>query len=261
MSKKVKNENWIKDNSGKWYCYDNGQPIKGEWVEDEEGRWYYLDAKDGAMRTGWFQTRFNNHWFYAYKESVPSQGVYQGMIAIDCTIEIDGKSYSFDKDGHWIENASLVSDECINFIKAWEGFYPNKYVDCVGVLTQGYGLTGDEIKDLPDTITEKQASDILKDLVNNKYAKVIKQDLDSKGITLKQNEFDALVSFTYNCGTSALLGSTLYKNICAGVRDVNTIKSNFQAWSNGGGKRLEGLYRRRTKEANMFNNADYTGNV
>lgn len=260
MSKIVNNSDW-KEIDDKWYCYDNGQPIKGEWVEDSESRWYYLDAKDGAMQTGWFQTRFNNHWFYAYKESIPSKGIYTGMIVQDKTIEIDGKSYSFDKDGHWIENASLVSDECINFIKSWEGFYPNKYVDCVGVLTQGYGLTGDEIKDLPDTITEKQASDILKDLVNNKYAKVIKHDLDSKGITLKQNEFDALVSFAYNCGTQGLLGSTLYKNVCEGIRDYDTILSNFTAWSNGGGRRIEGLYRRRVKEAAMFLKADYTGNV
>jgi len=37
--------------------------------------------------------------------------------------------------------------------------------------------------------------------------------------------------------------------------------ANFQAWSNGGGRRIEGLYRRRTKEAAMFLNSDYTGNV
>ncbi len=58
-----------------------------------------------------------------------------------------------------------------------------------------------------------------------------------------------------------ILGSTLYKNVCAGIRDKNTITSNFQAWSNCGGKRIEGLYRRRTKEAAMFLNGDYTGNV
>lgn len=40
----------------------------------------------------------------------------------------------------------------------------------------------------------------------------------------------------------------------------DTITANFQAWSNGGGQRIEGLYRR-TKESAMFLNADYTGNV
>ncbi|GAA0077627.1 hypothetical protein UT300005_20050 [Clostridium sp. CTA-5] len=119
----------------------------------------------------------------------------------------------------------------------------------------GYGITGDEIKGL-SSVTENQASEILKNLVNNKYAKVIKKDLDSKGVNLTQNQFGALVSFAYNCGTAGLLGATLYKNVIAGVRDTNTIISNFQAWSNGGGRRIEGLYRRRTKEAAMFLNVD-----
>ena len=64
----------------------------------------------------------------------------------------------------------------------------------------------------------------------------------------------------YNIGESGLLGSTLFKNICNGVTDKDTICSNFLAWSNGGGHRIEGLYRRRCKEANMFLYGDYTGN-
>ena len=222
--------------------------------------WKEIDGKDGHLCTGWFQTRFNNYWFYAYKESNISLGIYTGMIVQDKTIDIDGKSYSFDKEGHWIEKTSIVSDKCIDFIKSWEGFYAEPYIDCVGVKTCGYGMIGKEIEGITH-LTEKQASDMLKDLVNNKYANTIQKDLSSKGITLKQNEFDALVSFAYNCGVQGLLGSTLYKNVCNGVRDYDTILSNFTAWSNGGGHRIEGLYRRRVKEAAMFLKADYTGNV
>jgi len=94
-----------------------------------------------------------------------------------------------------------------------------------------------------------------------KYAPVVKADLDLRSVTLAQNEFDALVSMAYNIGTGGLLGSTLYKNVVAGVKDSATITANFQAWSNGGGQRIEGLYRRRTKEVAMFLNGDYTGNV
>ncbi len=123
----------------------------------------------------------------------------------------------------------------------------------------GYGMTGEEIEGI-ENVTEEQATNMLRDWIESKYSPLIKQDLDSKGIELKQNEFDALVSMAYNVGTAGLLGSTLYKNVVAGVRDTNTITANFQLWSNAGGKRLEGLYRRRTKEAAMFLNADYTGN-
>jgi lysozyme len=234
----------------------DGKPVKG-WYEDNN-TWYYLND-EGIMQTGWIRDT-DEKWYYLE----PLSNGNMGAMYCDGTYIIDGKSYSFDSSGAWIENDVLVSDALINFIKSWEGFPKEgrKYYDEVGVLTQGYGMTGDEIKKLPDQITEEQATSMLKDLIDNKYAPVIKADLDSRGIVLNQNEFDALVSFAYNCGIDGLINqSTLYKNVIAGVRNSATITSNFQAWSNGGGRRIEGLYRRRTKEAKMFLNADYTGNV
>ncbi|NFI55531.1 cell wall-binding protein [Clostridium botulinum] len=243
---------WYQDGDNWYYLNDEGIMQIG-WVTDKDGRWYYLD-ESGAMKTGWLKDK--DKWYYLENNSTG----YKGQMYGNCTAIIDGKSYKFDSTGAWIEN-SLVSSKGIEFIKSWEGFYPNKYYDCVGVLTQGYGLTGKEIENLPAVLTEEKATELLKEWINKKYAPVIKKDLESKNANLKQHEFDALVSFAYNCGTVGLLGSTLYKNIVAGIRDQNTITSNFQAWSNGGGKRIEGLYRRRTKEAAMFLNADYTGNV
>ena len=224
------------------------------WFKDSDSNWYYLNS-NGQMQTGWYQDT-DGKWYYL--NEVHSDTYDVGVMVHDCTLDINGKTYSFDKKGVWKD--SYVSDECIDFIKSWEGYYSKPYYDCVGVKTLGYGMTGEEIEGI-DYVTEEQATEMLKEWINKKYAPVIKSDLDSKGITLKQNEFDALVSFAYNCGTAGLLGSTLYKNICAGIRDSNTIISNFQAWSNGGGHRIEGLYRRRTKEAAMFLNSDYTGNV
>ncbi|NFO03104.1 cell wall-binding protein [Clostridium botulinum] len=241
---------WYEDN-GTWYYLNDEGIMQTGWIKDKDGLWYYMD-ENGVMQIGWIKLK--GVWYYLEEDS----NGYKGKCYIDCTATINGKQYTFDKDGHMLEN-TLVSDKCINFIKSWEGFFSKPYYDVVGVLTLGYGMTGDEIKGL-SSVTESQATEMLKDLVNNKYAKAIKDDLDSKKITLKQNEFDALVSFAYNCGTGGLLGSTLYKNVCAGIRDTNTITSNFQAWSNGGGKRIEGLYRRRTKEAAMFLDGDYTGN-
>ncbi len=245
---------WYEDN-GTWYYLNDEGIMQTGWIKDKDGRWYYLD-ESGAMKTGWLKDK--NKWYYLETNSTG----YKGQMYGNCITTIDGKPYRFDSTGAWIEN-SLVSSKCIDFIKSWEGFIKEgkKYYDCVGVLTQGYGLTGDEIKNLPEQISESEAAALLKKVVNNKYAKAIKDDLDSKGICLKQHEFDALVSFAYNCGTAGLLGSTLYKNVIAGIRNKDTITSNFQAWSNGGGKRIEGLYRRRTKEAAMFLNGDYTGNV
>ncbi|MBN1062709.1 cell wall-binding protein [Clostridium botulinum] len=242
---------WYEE-SGNWYYLNDEGVMQTGWVKDKDELWYYMNS-NGVMQTGWIELK--GVWYYLEESSTG----YKGKCYIDCTATINGKQYTFDKDGHMLEN-SLVSEACINFIKSWEGFFAKPYYDMVGVLTLGYGMTGDEIKGL-SSITESKASDMLKDLINNKYAQIIKKSLDDKNISLKQNEFDALVSFAYNCGTAGLLGSTLYKNIVAGIRDKNTIISNFQAWSNGGGKRIEGLYRRRMKEAAMFLDSDYTGNV
>lgn len=224
-----------------WYYLKPNGVMSTGWIQDN-GKWYYLDST-GRMLIGW-QKIDNKDYCFA-----PNGALYVSCITPD--------GYIVDSKGVWIN--SLVSDDLINFIKSWEGFSSTPYFDEVGVKTLGYGMTGEEIEGL-SSVTEEEATNMLKDWIERKYAPVVKQDLDSKGITLKQNEFDALVSFAYNCGTAGLLGSTLYKNVVAGIREPGTITANFQAWSNGGGQRIEGLYRRRTKEANMFLNTDYTGN-
>jgi len=242
-----------------WYYLEANGAMKTGWYQDTNGKWYYL-KDNGQMAIGWLQ--YNSQYYYLYEATNETQGEYVGTTAYSCTKTLnDGKSYTFDADGIMQDTStSLVSDGCIDFVKSWEGFSATPYRDEVGVWTLGYGMTGDEIQGISE-VTEEQATSMLKDWINNKYAPIVKSDLESKGITLAQNEFDALVSMAYNVGTSGVLGSTLYKNVCAGVRDINTIIYNFQAWSNAGGQRLEGLYRRRTKEAAMFLDADYTGNV
>jgi len=145
----------------------------------------------------------------------------------------------------------LVSKNCVNFVKSFEGFSPIPYFDIVGVKTLGYGMTGKEIEGLK-SVTEVQASNMLEDLLNINYALPIKNNLDIKHVTLSQNQFDAIVSMAYNIGLGGLLGSSLYKNICNGSVDRNLIISNFRVWSKAGGKTVAGLLRRRTEEAAMF---------
>lgn len=237
-----------KEIDGKWYYINSNGTMETGWTQIN-GKWFYLDPNNGDMQTGWLQDK--GKWYYLE----PTSDGSKGAMYCNCSAAIEGKYYSFDSDG--VMSESLVSDTLIDFVKSFEGFSDVPYLDEVGVKTLGYGMTGDEIEGIPE-VTEEQATTMLKDWINKKYAPAIKSDLDSRGITLSQNEFDALVSMAYNVGTGGVLGSTLYKNVVAGVRDSDTITANFQAWSNAGGQRLEGLYRRRTKEANIFLNADYT---
>jgi GH24 family phage-related lysozyme (muramidase) len=77
------------------------------------------------------------------------------------------------------------------------------------------------------------------------------------GLNLTQFQFDALVSFAYNCGANALKYSTLLKDVKAGAADEQ-IKEDFLMWCNCNEKRELGLYRRRYDEFEMYSNADYT---
>ena len=77
------------------------------------------------------------------------------------------------------------------------------------------------------------------------------------GLNLTQCQFDALVSFAYNCGVNALKFSTLLKDIKANS-NIEKIREDFLMWCNCNGKRALGLYRRRYDEFQMYSNADYT---
>ena len=241
---------WYNDN-GTWYYLNDEGIMQTGWVQDKDGRWYYLN-NDGSMKTGWFQDQ--DKWYYLQETS----DGYKGAMYSNGTFTIDGKSYSFDEKGAWIED-NQVSADGIKFIESWEGYIGKKYDDGTGVCTQGYGMTGKEISDLPNYIDQPTAEKLLIDWLKRKYTPVIVNDLNSKGITLKQNQLDALVSFAYNVGTAGCLGSELYKYICSGGRDADRVQALFLNWSRAGnlGNILK---RRRISEANLFNYADYSGN-
>lgn len=69
-------------------------------------------------------------------------------------------------------------------------------------------------------------------------------------VQLTDNQFGALVSFTYNCGLGNLKKSTLLKRVNSG--DFAGAEREFGKWVNAGGKKLNGLVRRRAAEAELF---------
>jgi lysozyme len=65
----------------------------------------------------------------------------------------------------------------------------------------------------------------------------------SVAVSLEQNQFDALVSFSFNVGVGAFTGSTLLKKLNAGSYD--DVPGELMKWTKGGGKTLQGLVNRR----------------
>ncbi len=127
------------------------------------------------------------------------------------------------------------------------------YQDQAGLWTLGYGARYDKYarvvtKNTP-AITEKEASDLLtRDLINAENAVNLYVTA-----ALTQNQFDALVDFTYNCGAGALQKSGL----CAKINAGSTISVvDFTAYSkatvNGKLVTLPVLVKRRKEEAALF---------
>ncbi|HCU44764.1 MAG TPA: lysozyme [Sphingobacterium sp.] len=137
-------------------------------------------------------------------------------------------------------------------IKEFEGWYSKPYLDPIGLATIGYGFTyylpGRKkvtMKDKPLTIA--QGEPMLKEILAN-YENYVKRLVKKP---LNQNQFDALVSFTYNLGADNLSKSTLLKKVNVDPNDP-TIAAEFPKWNKAGGKVLPGLVRRRKAEADLY---------
>ena len=137
-----------------------------------------------------------------------------------------------------------TSNNGINLIKEFEGCKLSSYKCPAGVWTIGYGHTKNVKQGMK--ITNEHATNLLKDDLKtyegyvNKYVKV----------KLNQNQFDALVSFTFNCGGGALKSSTLLKKLNKG--DYTGAANELLRWNKANGKILAGLTRRRQAEKALF---------
>lgn len=134
----------------------------------------------------------------------------------------------------------------IDLIKDFEGCKLTSYQCSAGVWTIGYGHTGSDVEQ-GMTIAPEQAEALLrKDL--NKFETGVTTLVK---VSLNQNQFDALVSFAYNCGLGALKESTLLKKVNA--KDFTQASQEFLKWDKCNGKSLPGLTRRRKAEQTLFN--------
>ena len=137
------------------------------------------------------------------------------------------------------------SDKVLEAIKGFEGLRLETYEDPAGVLTVGYGHTGENVRP-GDRISKYWAEELLKtDLM-----KVCDQ-LDELELKLTQGQADALISFTFNLGIGRLKSSTLLK-VIRGGGSMRQIRREFMRWTHAGGKSLKGLERRRKWEADRF---------
>ena len=140
-----------------------------------------------------------------------------------------------------------VSQKGIDLIKKFEGLRLTAYVCPAGVLTIGYGHTGNDVKS-GMRISEEEAEKLLwRDTESA-------QQTISSFVTAKinQNEYDALVSFTFNVGPTAFVNSTLLRLLNNGA-DRKIVAGEFARWVKAGSdEAVPGLVRRRDAEKTLF---------
>ena len=142
-----------------------------------------------------------------------------------------------------------ASDKAKDLIKSYEALKLKAYKCPAGVWTIGYGHTAGVKQGME--ISRQRAEDLF---VNDLYtiSEYPISDIFYKAkVTLKQNQFDALCSLVFNIGTTNFRKSTLLKKALVDPND-KSIYNEFKKWNRSGKKELEGLTRRRIREANLY---------
>ncbi|MBW7452425.1 lysozyme [Paenibacillus sepulcri] len=135
-----------------------------------------------------------------------------------------------------------ISEAGIKLIKSFEGCRLTAYqpVSTEEYYTIGWGHYDAEVKQ-GMTITQAKADAMfLTDIVR------YENPVNDLNLQLNQNQFDALVSFCYNCGAGNL------RKLCLG-RTIEQIAASMPQYNKGGGNVLAGLVRRRGEELALFN--------
>ena len=149
------------------------------------------------------------------------------------------------------------SENFINVLKEMEGFSPTPYWD-VSHYSIGYGTTcpSDKVNYYKkNPLTEKEAEEWLRESLVGYEEDVIKY-AKKHSLKLKQNQFDALVSFTYNCGGSWTGELNGYFNTAVRSGDTgNLFLYGICLYSSSAGNYV--LINRRLCEANMYINGVY----
>ena len=157
-------------------------------------------------------------------------------------------------------SALKTSSNAVNMIKVFEGFSKWPYLDN-GQWTVGYGtsISGDDVDRYNGSgITETQATTLLSERLVS-FESSVNSFIDRHNLKLTQNQFDALVCFTYNLGASWLNDSTgtLYKAVVNGATGNDFIFAMAQ-FGKAGGVVVGGLVERRLCEANLYLNGVYS---
>lgn len=159
----------------------------------------------------------------------------------------DGESYS----------EMCVSQNMLDIIKDVEGFSPTPYWD-VTQWTIGYGTAcGFNWNSKPSmTVTREEAEKMLLMDVNAKYGKIVNDYCNSIGSQPNQQQFDALLDFTYNLGGNWTRGCMLTDWLENPTTELDLVNA-MGRWGRVSGQPSYATCMRRVREAIIFLKGEY----
>lgn len=137
-----------------------------------------------------------------------------------------------------------ASEKAYSLIRQFEGLRLTAYKCPAGVWTIGYGHTSGVVPGM--TITKEQAEEFLRQDIAS-----AENIVSVECLSLRQYQFDAMVSFVFNVGSGNFRKSTLLKKIKANPDD-NSIMDEFLRWVYSKGVVLSGLQKRRLAEMRLY---------
>ena len=144
--------------------------------------------------------------------------------------------------------AAAVVALAVTLVKPWEGYEPEPYRDIVGVLTVCYGETRN-IEPRRYSQAECEAK------LNSRLGQYLMELSNCVTVPLRRHEWAALLSWSYNVGTTAACKSTLIRKVNSGAGPAEFC-AELKKWVYAGGKRVRGLVNRREAEYRMCIGAD-----
>ncbi|WP_159081753.1 glycoside hydrolase family protein [Paenibacillus sp. CAA11] len=191
-----------------------------------------------------FKAEAKQYWIFTYKDKAPTTPPPSNNQNVQNPTS-GGK-------------ANTISVNGVKFLHGSEGYSAYKYKDQAGKWTIGYGhliRPGEKFK---EPMSQEEAIKLYeKDI--QKFIKSVNEFQSKYNLKLTQNQFDALVSFTYNLGENIWEGKTTLKSlIVSGKYTDQELKEAFGRFCKADGKRSRGLYNRRIDEAEVFLYGEYT---
>ncbi len=137
-----------------------------------------------------------------------------------------------------------VNQRGLVLLKNFEGLSLKAYLCPAGVLTIGYGHTDNVSVGQEITLAQAEAL-LLHDL------EVFERDVAARvQVPLNDNQFSALICFTFNIGIMAFCRSSLLRKLNKGF--YQEIPAELRRWRYAAGVEMKGLIKRRDAEIALW---------